>query len=95
MKPSFLDHIVLIVKDINETQRFYSSFLGDPDYLDSEQVVYKIGETKMFFALPYKEWETLDKDKGGLNHVAFGARTSEELKEFEETLNKASIKIAE
>ena len=92
MKPKFIDHIVLIVKDVKETEKFYSAFLGKPEQLDKEQVAYKIGNTKIFFGLPYGEYGTLDKDKGGLNHLAFGVRNLDELKELEATLNKADIK---
>lgn len=92
MKPEFIDHIVLIVKDVKETEKFYSAFLGKPDHLDNEQVAYKIGDTKVFFGLPYGEYETLDKDRGGLNHLAFGVRTAEELRSFEKTLNDVGIK---
>lgn len=74
MKPQFIDHIVLIVKEVKETEKFYSRFLGKPEQLDDEQVAYKIGDTKIFFGLPYGEYEKLDKDKGGLNHLALNRR---------------------
>lgn len=92
MKPKFIDHIVLIVRDVKETEKFYSSFLGEPEQLDKEQVAYKIGDTKLFFGLPYGEYGALDKDKGGLNHLAFGVRTADELRGFEKVLNEAGIK---
>ncbi len=92
MQPKFIDHIVLIVKDIEETEKFYSSFLGKPVQIDKEQVAYKIGETKIFFGLPFGEYEKSDKDKTSLNHLAFGVRTVEELSEFEKTLNEVNIK---
>ena len=80
-----------MVKDVKETEKFYSVFLGKSEHIDEESVAYKVGDTKIFLGLPYKEWETLDKDKGGLNHLAFGVRTLDELKELEATLNKADI----
>ena len=92
MKPTFIDHIVLIVKDVKETEGFYSSFLGKPDQFDDEQVAYKIGDTKVFFGLPYGEYESVNKDKSSLNHLAFGVRTTEELKEMEKVINEAGIK---
>lgn len=92
MELKFIDHIVLIVKNIEETEKFYSSFLGKPEHQDENQVAYKIGETKIFFGLPYGEYEKSDKDKTGLNHLAFGVRTPEELREFEKILNEAGIK---
>lgn len=92
MQPKFIDHLVLIVKDIEETEKFYSSFLGKPDHQDENQVAYKIGETKIFFGLPLGEYEKSDKDKTSLNHLAFGVRTGEELRDFEKILNEANIK---
>lgn len=91
MPPKFIDHIVLIVRDIEETEKFYSAFLGKPIQLEKEQVVYKIGDTKVFFGLPYGEYEKSDKDKTSLNHLAFGVRTGDELREFEKVLNEANI----
>ncbi len=92
MKSAFIDHIVLIVKDVKETEKFYSVFLGEPDQFNDEQIAYKIGDTKIFFGLPYGEYETLNKDKGGLNHLAFGVKSADELRAFENVLNEAGIK---
>ncbi len=92
MKPQFIDHLVLIVKDITKTEKFYTSFLGKPIQREKEQVAYKIGDTKIFFGLSYTKWKKLDKDASGFNHLAFGAKTLKELKNLEKTLNKARIK---
>ena len=92
MQPKFIDHIVLIIKNIEETEKFYNSFLGKPEQQDKEQVAYKIGETKIFFGLAYGDFEKSDKDKTSLNHLAFGVRSMEELREFEQTLNNSGIK---
>lgn len=92
MQPQLIDHIVIVVKDVEKTADFYSKFLGEPTTRDKEQVVYKIGDTKLFFGLPYKDYEWHDKDKYGLNHLAFGVRSIEELKDFETKLNQANIK---
>jgi len=92
MIPTFIDHIVLIVKNIHETEVFYSKFLGKLLDIVQEQVVYKIRDTKIFFGLPYGEWKEMDKDVSGLNHLAFGVKTAEELREFEKILNNADIK---
>ncbi len=91
MTLEYIDHIVLIVKNIEETEKFYSSFLGKPEYQDENQVAYKIGETKIFFGLPYGEYEKSDKDKTSLNHLAFGVKTGEELRNIEKVLNDAGI----
>ncbi|MES2213397.1 MAG: VOC family protein [Patescibacteria group bacterium] len=92
MQLKYIDHIVIIVKNIEETQHFYSNFLGTPEHQDIEQVVYKIGDTKIFFGLPYGDFERSNKDKSSLNHLAFGVKNKDELEEFEKTLNDTEIK---
>lgn len=87
----FIDHIVIIVKDVGKTAEFYGNFLGEPITKDADQVAYQVGETKIFFGLPYKDYEQHDKDKYGLNHLAFGVKNIDELKDFENKLNEANI----
>jgi glyoxylase I family protein len=87
-----IDHIVLIVRDLKTTTDFYSSFIGLPSESIHESVCFKIGETKVFFGLPYGDYEFYDKDKCGLNHLAFRVNSLEELKAYEEKLNQAQIK---
>jgi len=91
MQPKFIDHIVLIVKDKNVTKEFYDKFLGEPEEAYEDSISYKIGETKIFFGLPYGEYQNYNKDLSGLNHLAFGVRTIEELQEFEKVLNDSNI----
>ena len=92
MKPSFIDHIVLIVKNLKETEKFYTIFLGNPSHLDDEYMAYKIGESTIYFALSDGDFQKVNKDKGSLNHLAFGVRTANELRGFEKVLNDAGIK---
>lgn len=91
MTPKYIDHIVLMVKDVEKTYSFYKNFLGEPIEKDKEQVAWQVGETKLFFGLPYKEYVLGDKDSYLLNHLAFGVRSIEELKQFEKILNDAKI----
>jgi len=91
IKPSFVDHIVLIVQDLSQTTNFYNSFLEHPVSIEDDSICYKIGQTKVFFSLPIKQYTSIDKDSGGFNHLAFGVRTIDELKRFEERLNKGTI----
>jgi glyoxylase I family protein len=92
MKPQFIDHLVFVVKDISVTERFYSVFLGKPAYFEAGQLVYQLGETRLFFVIAKGKWAPGDKDQGGLNHIAFGVRTIEELHELEATLKDKRIK---
>lgn len=93
MNPLFIDHLTILIKDVERTASFYSKFLGDPIQKDQEVVAWKIWDTKVFFGLPYNEKSPVfDKENIGLNHLAFGVRTLEELKQWEEVLNKENIK---
>ena len=93
MKLSFIDHITILVKDVERTASFYSKFLGEPIQKDQEVVAWKIGDTKLFFGLPYREnAKSFDKENIGLNHLAFGVRSLDELKNFEKDLNTGGIK---
>lgn len=93
MKISFIDHIVLMIKDVKGTDRFYSKFLGKAFYNDKYSVCYKIGNTKLFLGLPYHGIKNnkFNLDRIGLNHLAFGVKTLTELKALERLLNKTRI----
>ncbi len=97
MQATFIDHISLIVKDISRTAEFYSKFLPKPIIHDEHMVVYKIGETRLFFKLSPKDipGSTHDKDGIGMNHIGFGVKTVDELKQFQEHLSAAGIKHGE
>ncbi len=92
MRHKFIDHIVLIVRDIKRTASFYGKFLDKPIMQDNKQVAYRVGDAKLFFGLSYKKYKQCDKDTGGLNHLAFGVSSFKELKVLEESLNKSGIK---
>ena len=50
LNPKFIDHIVLMVKNVYKSEVFYSKFLGKPISKDKYSIAYKIGGTKLFFA---------------------------------------------
>jgi catechol-2,3-dioxygenase len=84
----------VIIKDLSRTEEFYSKFLGNPILRNERLVVYKVGDTRLFFKTSPRETADFkyNKDEIGMNHVAFGVRTMEELKSFKELLVKAGIK---
>lgn len=94
MKPESIDHILLIVNDIEKTEEFYSKIFGKPIYKDEDSIAWKIGDTKLFFGLPFKKLRNnvFDRNRIGLNHLAFVVRTLDELKEWQKNLNEAGIK---
>lgn len=97
IKINFIDHMSLIVKDLNETEKFYSKFLDDPIIKNDELLVYKVDGMRLFFKLSPKDIlnSSYDKDDIGVNHIGFGVRTIDELKQFEEHLSLAGIKHSE
>lgn len=94
MNGLYVDHILLMVKDIKRSKEFYSKFLGKPIHEDKFSIAYQFGEAKLFLGLPYHKLENnvFNKDRIGLNHLAFGVKTIKELKNYESVLNKAGIK---
>jgi glyoxylase I family protein len=94
MKIEFLDHIVLIVKNVKKTVKFYSKFLGKPIHKGKFSVAYQIGKTKLFLVLPYKNLKNnkFNADRIGLNHLAFGVRTLQQLRKMKNKLDKLKIK---
>jgi catechol 2,3-dioxygenase-like lactoylglutathione lyase family enzyme len=93
MQPRSLDHIVIFVKNLKRTEAFYSRFLDEPGHEYKNSISYKIGATKIFFGVPYRQSKrAFDKEELGLNHLAFGVKKLSELKAFESVLDKAKIK---
>lgn len=91
----YFDHIVLTVGNIIRTTEFYSKILGDPDYKDKSSIMYHIGLSKLFFTLPDNTLLTNDKfdaNRIGLEHIAIGIQTLDDLMEIGKTLERYSIK---
>lgn len=90
--PGFVDHLVFRVSDLARTERFYTALLGEPAHRTEDSVMFIAGDTRLFFTLPGKpEPQRHDKENVGLNHVAFGVRTIEELRTVEAQLDAAGI----
>ena len=76
----FVDHIVILVADLDRTKRFYTALLRTPPHGTSDGVMYQVGETRLFFAVSEQsQTDAYDKERVGLNHLAFGVRRLEEL----------------
>lgn len=90
--PRFIDHLVFRVADLSRTEPFYTVLLGQPLHRTDDSVMYVVGDARVFFTLcaqspprPYA------KEQVGLNHLAFGVRTLEELQAIREQLDRAGI----
>jgi catechol-2,3-dioxygenase len=90
--PQFVDHIVFRVADLGRTERFYTVLLGQPPHRTSDSVMYQVGDSRLFFTLcSVNSSERYDKERVGLNHIAFGVRTPVELTEIQKQLDSAGI----
>lgn len=87
-----IDHIVISVKNLKQSVKFYESFLGKAK-ISKWDASWQLGDTKLFLTDPYKSKPSkFDKHNLGLNHFAFTVDSLRQLKQFETKLNKAKIK---
>ncbi len=87
-----IDHLVLSVSNLKTSTKFYEQFLGKA-IKNKEDSSWMLGSTKLFLAPPYKtNHGKFDKDKLGLNHIAFRVKSVKELEELLKKLTKAKIK---
>jgi glyoxylase I family protein len=90
-RPNFVDHLVFRVADIDRTEVFYTSLLGPP-LKEDDYVMYVAGDTRLFFTCSAESsQEPYNKEKIGLNHIAFGVRTVNELQTIQAQLNAGGI----
>ena len=90
--PKFVDHLVFRVADLSLTERFYTALLGQPLHRIEDSIMYQVGYTGVFFTrCDQRQPRPYAKEKVGLNHLAFGVRTLEELQAIQEQLGRAGI----
>ncbi len=87
-----LDHIVLYVNSLKKATKFYTAFLGQPIHSSGDDVAWQIGEVKLFLAEKESSLPSFDKKNVGLNHLALGVQSIDELRVYEKKLNIANIK---
>lgn len=91
----YLDHVVLTVKDILRTKEFYAKIFGEPDYQADDLVMYQMGPTRLFFVLPRGPQapdDRFDPTRIGLEHIAVGIKTVDELTAYAKALDAGGIK---
>jgi len=92
IRPELIDHLVFRVSDLDRSELFYSALLGQPFYRAEDSLMYKVGETRLFFTSSDEPKAGIyDKEKVGLNHVAFGVRSLVELEALQTQLDSARI----
>jgi glyoxylase I family protein len=89
--PNFVDHLVFRVAEIERTERFYSVLLGQP-LKEEGYLMYMAGDTRLFFTCAMESQQgAYEKEKIGLNHLAFGMRTLKELQTIQAQLDSTGI----
>ena len=88
--PTFVDHLVFRVRDMDLTERFYTVLLEEPLKADG-YIMYMVGDTRLFFTPSVDHASPYNKENVGLNHIALGVRTIEELQRVESQLNEGSV----
>jgi glyoxylase I family protein len=91
LHPTFVDHLVFRVCDMNRTEQFYTALLNDPFKAD-RYIMYMVGDTRLFFTPSAEHAAQYNKENIGLNHIALGVRTKDELQHIEVQLNEAGIR---
>jgi glyoxylase I family protein len=89
--PNFVDHLVFRVAEMERTEHFYSALLSQP-LKEDDYIMYMAGDTRLFFTRSKESRDdTYEKEKIGLNHLAFGLRTLQELQMIQTQLDNSGI----
>jgi glyoxylase I family protein len=90
--PTFVDHLVLRVAELGRTEPFYTALLAQPPRRAEGSLMYQVGDTLLFLTLSNQpQQEPYEKEKVGLNHIAFGVRTLGELQTINARLRSVGI----
>jgi glyoxylase I family protein len=90
--PTFVDHLVFRVAEPDRAERFYTALLGQSPCRAGDSIMYKVGDTRLFFTrTTLHQSAQREKEKVGLNHLALGVQTLEELQAIQTQLNRARI----
>lgn len=89
----YVDHLVFRVRDLAATRTFYRTLFGEPLSQNEDSVMYRVGDTRLFFTVPaQKIIAPYDKEQLGLNHLAFGIHSPALLREMLNRLNGAGLR---
>jgi glyoxylase I family protein len=90
--PGFVDHLVFRVSGLERTERFYQALLGQPLERSEDSLLYAVGDTRLFFTSTAESQAGMhEKERVGLNHIAFGVRSLQELEAIQTQLDSSGI----
>jgi len=89
-----IHHIVFTVINVATTESFYTKIFGKPTFKNSQTVMYQIGQTILVYTQKDVQnplIKKFDPTVIGLEHLAFGISSLEELQQIEKILSKNKI----
>jgi len=88
----WVDHLVFRIRNLSETERFYTALLDRRAQEYPDSIMYKVADTRLFFTTATTSPLQYDKEQIGLNHLAFGVHSEEELRSIAQRLNDFNIR---
>ena len=93
-----ITHVAVTVTDLDRSEAWYTKVLGVPPVLDEDtgpfrHIVFALGDTLLgLHGFPrLVSYEPFDERRPGLDHVAFGVASRDELVEWAERLDALDI----
>lgn len=94
IKTSGVDHITLLVKDVEKSKAFYQNVCGLKVIVDSPEVCgLTDGTFQLWVAQSGKNSASFNSESIGLNHWAFKVTSVRELEEIAQELKKQGISM--
>jgi catechol 2,3-dioxygenase-like lactoylglutathione lyase family enzyme len=97
-----ITHVAVTVTDLDVSEAWYTKVLGVPPVLDEDtgpfrHIVFQVGNTLLgLHAFPdLATAERFNERRPGLDHIAFGVATRDELVEWAERLEQLGIEHGE
>ncbi|MHB1937360.1 MAG: VOC family protein [Acidobacteriaceae bacterium] len=90
--PRVVDHLVFRVSGLDRTEHFYNALLDQHPQRAEDSLMYMVGDTRLFFTSSTENQTGMyEKEKIGLNHIAFGVHSLAELETIREQLDKFGL----
>ena len=89
-----IHHVVLTIRDLRETEDFYTKIFGPSLFSTVSTAIYQVGQTMLIFtqkeSIP-RQMQKFDPSNIGLEHLAFGLKSLSELQQVHEVLTVNGI----
>jgi catechol-2,3-dioxygenase len=88
-----IHHVVLTIRDLKETEQFYTKIFGPSLILTTSTAIYLVGQTMLIFMqkTSVPSLQKFNPSNIGLEHLAFGLNSLSELQLVHEALTANEI----